>query len=317
MQTLMRKKCLFIALGLWLSGSTAVWAQGTGQQPAAPQTPAPSPIPPRDLEKFRKMEDSLVVTADSMYEAFLPDTRVGYSERFVRQLVRALKIPNSYLYPFDTLGKVVNIIYSDDNSFRMFNWGIEPNNISKRYYGAIQLPQEQLKLIGLNDYAEQVGKGAEDSILSGGKWFGALYYRIITHTVNGRKVHTLFGLNSSGPLSNRKVLDPLVIDDKGASFGAPIFGVVSRNFPDRRINRFVLEYKKDVQASMNWDAERQMIVFDKLVSQVNDPHRLYTYVPSGQYDGFDWENGTWTYLRDIIPIQILKDGEAPSEAPSK
>lgn len=270
-------------------------------------------ISPQDLEKFRKMEDSLVVTADSMFQALIPDTRVIYSERFAKQLVRTLKIPNSYSYQFDTLQKVINIIYSDDKTFRIFNWGIEPTKLTKRYYGAIQLQQPQLKLIGLNDYSEQVDKGLEDSIFTGGKWFGALYYRIMSHNINGRKVYTLFGLNSGGLLSNRKVLDPMYFDGKGVTFGMPIFGVSSKNFPKQRINRFVLEYKKEVSASMNWDAEKEIIVFDKLTSVTNDPSRKYTYVPSGHYDGFAWSNDMWNYQNNLVNAKILQDGEAPDE----
>jgi hypothetical protein len=270
-------------------------------------------ISAQDLEKFRKMEDSLVITADSMFQALIPDTRVIYSERFAKQLVRTLKIPNSYSYQFDTLQKVINIIYSDDKAFRIFNWGIEPTKLTKRYYGAIQLQQPQLKLIGLNDYSEQVDKGLEDSVFTGGKWFGALYYRIMSQNVNGRKVYTLFGLNSGGLLSNRKVLDPMYFDGKGVTFGMPIFGVSSKNFPKQRINRFVLEYKKEVSASMNWDAEKEIIVFDKLTSVTNDPTRKYTYVPSGHYDGFAWSNDMWNYQNNLVNAKILQDGEAPDE----
>lgn len=272
-------------------------------------------IAPQDLEKFHIMEDSLLRTADSMFDALIPDARIGYSERFAGQLVRTLKIPDSYYYPFDSLKKAVNILYSDDNAFRIFNWEITPSNVSKRYYGAIQFPSEKLKLFGLNDYSEELGKGAEDSILTNHKWMGALYYRIISHEVKGHKVYTLFGMNASSPVSNKKILDAMVITDKGITFGAPIFGIGSDNFPGQRINRFILEYKKGSQASLNWNEERQVIMFDKLVSQINDPHRKYTYVPSGQYDGLMWENDTWTYKRDLIPITILKDGEAPNEQP--
>ena len=259
------------------------------------------------------MEDSMVITSDSMYDAFIPDDHVIYSERFAKQLVHALKIPNSYLYPFDKLKDKINIIYSDDHTFRIFNWAVLPTPSSKRYYGAIQLPGEKLKLYGLRDYTEELGKGAEDSILTGGKWFGAIYYRIITNEVEGHRVHTLFGLNSSSTISNKKVLDPLVIDEHGVTFGAPIFGVVSENFPQQRINRFVLEYKKEVQVFMNWDMEKQVIVFDRLVSQMNDPHRKYTFVPSGEYDGFRWANEMWNYLRDLMPVRILQDGQQPAE----
>ena len=268
-------------------------------------------IAPQDMEKLHIMEDSMIVTCDSMYNAFIPDTRVGYSERLVRQMVKALKLPNSYYYPFDSLKQIINIIYADDNAFRIFNWSIDPSNVLKRYYGAIQLPSEKLKLYGLLDYTEEMGKGVEDSILTGGKWYGALYYRIMSHEVEGQKVYTLFGLNASSPVSNKKVLDVLTFGEHGVTFGAPIFGVVSENFPQQRINRFILEYKKVAQVSMNWDAEHQIIIFDKLVSQVNDVHRKYTYVPSGQYDGFRWANDMWNYLRDVIPVTILRDGEAP------
>lgn len=270
-------------------------------------------IEPQNLEKLQIMEDSLVRAADSMFHSYIPDARITFSERFAKQLVRALKIPNSYYYPFDSLKKLVNIISPDDNTFRIFNWEIAPSNILRRYYGAIQLPQENLKLFGLLDYSEQTGKGAEDSILTGGKWFGALYYRIMPVEVRGRTVYTLFGYNGTSTLTTRKVLDPMIIDERGVRFGAPIFGVASSNFPRQRINRFILEYKKGVQASLNWDSERGVIIFDKLVSLSNDPGRKYTYAPSGGYDGFRWVNETWSYLQDLIPVTILKEGQAPPE----
>lgn len=270
-------------------------------------------VSPENLEKLQIMEDSLVATSDSMYDAFIPDTRLQYSERFVRQLVRALKIPGSYYYPFDSLKKQINIMYPEDNAFRIFNWEITPSNITRRYYGAIQMPGEQLKLYGLLDYSEQIGKGAEDSILTGGKWFGALYYRIMLHEVQGQKVYTLFGKNCSAQLTDRKVLDPMTFDAHGVRFGAPIFGVASASNPRKRVNRFILEYKKNVQASMNWDSERNVIIFDRLVSLTNDPGRKYTFAPSGGYDGLRWVNETWTYLQDLIPITILKNGEAPPD----
>lgn len=274
-------------------------------------------ITPRDLEKLQIMEDSMLKTVDSMYEAFIPDTHIGYSERFIRQLVKTLKIPNSYQYPFDKLKEKISIISPDDGAFRIFNWSVDMSAIFRRYYGAIQMPQENLKLYGLSDYSEQLGKGAEDSILTGGKWFGALYYRIMTNEVEGRKVYTCFGFTAANALSNKKVLDPLIINDNSVTFGAPIFGIGSKNFAGQRINRFILEYKKGVQVGMNWDDEKKVIVFDDLTSQVNDPNRKYTYVPSGQYNAFMWLNDMWTVRTNIIPITELQDNQAPSEDDKK
>ena len=274
-------------------------------------------ITPHDMEKLQIMEDSMMVTVDSMYEAFLPDSHIGYSERFIRQLVKALKIPNSYMYPFNKLKEKINIIAPDDNAFRIFNWSIDKSEIFKRYYGAVQLPQEKLKLYGLIDYSDQLAKGGEDSVLTKGKWYGALYYRIMTNEVEGKQVYTLFGFSAASPVSNKKILDPLIITDSTITFGAPIFGIESKNFPKQRINRFILEYKKGVQVGLNWDNEKKVIIFDDLVSQLNDPARKYTYVPSGQYNGLRWYNEMWNYMMNIMPITELQDGQAPSEEEKK
>lgn len=261
------------------------------------------------------MEDSLVIAADSMYNAVFPEERLLRSERFARQLVRALKIENSWSYPFEKLRNKINILYPEDKAFRIFNWAVAPAEATRRYYGAIQLPASQLKLYGLVDHAADLGKGAADSVLSGGRWMGCLYYRIIDRTVEGRKIYTMFGLNASNAQSNRKLMDALEITTTGPVFGAQIFDVRSENIPSRRVNRFILEYKKDVNISMNWDNDLNAVMFDRLVSQTNDPSRKYTFVPSGQYDGFRWTGTMWKLQQDLIPILQLKDGEAPVGQP--
>jgi hypothetical protein len=271
----------------------------------------------QDAKQLKAVEDSLVVMTDSVYHAFLPDDRAIYNEKFVKQLVRVLKTPNSFDYGFDSLAQRINIIYPQDRSFRIFNWSVSTNDVTQRYYGAIQLPGEQLKLYGLVDCSSDLGRLAEDSVLKNGKWYGALYYKIIENKVEGESVYTLLGKNATSAISNKKVMDPLTITPTGPVFGASIFNVRSQSRPNDRINRFVIEYKKQVQASLNWDNEMRAIFFDKLVSDVNDPNRKYTYVPSGQYDGFRWVDGYWNYIQDLIPIDVLKDGDAPTPVPVK
>lgn len=289
-----RKFSLLICICLFSFGAKAQGLEGT------------------DLRVMQQLEDSLMLTADSMYSAFLADTRVSYSARFARQLVSALKIPNSWSYPFPKLSNRINITYPEDNAFRIFNWEIVPSEISRRYYGAIQLPSDgKLKLYGLVDHSQEIGKGLEDTILNANSWYGALYYRILVNEREGEKIYTLFGLNSGGRLSNKKVLDPMRMTEKGPVFGAPVFNVRSEAHPNERVNRFVLEFKKDVQVSMNWDKERSQIYFDNLVSQVNDPARKYTYVASGQIDGFRWTGESWSYMQNIVEIVPRQDGQAP------
>ena len=264
------------------------------------------------LAAIRRYEDSLIKTADSMYSAAMPENKQDYALAFIRQLKGALALPNSYTYGFDSLGKVINILPSPDGAFRIFNWAIAPTELTRRYYGAVQLPGEALKLYGLVDYSGELGKAAEDTVLTGGKWYGAMYYRIMPNASSG--TYTLFGLNSSSPISNKKVLDVLTLTPAGPRFGAPVFGI--RSTATRgRLSRFILEYKKDVQASMNWDERLNAIYFDRLMSPSGDEGRKYTFVPSGQYDGFRWTGSEWALVKDIVPVLNLKDGDLPIGGP--
>jgi hypothetical protein len=270
-------------------------------------------IPDEQIQVLKRTEDSLVAMSDSMMNAMIPDSREGYCEKFVRQLVRALKTTNSFSFPFEKLKTKINIITSEDNRFRIFNWYVLPDDIRPRYYGAIQMNNPKLKLIPLFDHTADLPKNYADSVLSNERWFGALYYRILENESEGEKIYTLFGLNATNIASNRKVLEPMKFTDKGVEFGASIFNIKGKG----NIQRFVLEYKKDVQVSLNWDADMKTIFFDRLVSSVNDTNRKYTFVPSSQYDGFRWEKGKWNLVQDLIPAQNLKDGQAPTPKPMK
>lgn len=269
------------------------------------------------FQKIAAVEDTLLGLADSMYTSFIPDERPIYTEKFVKTLITALKVAGSFEYPFDRLKEKINIMYPEDRNFRLFNWVIAISDVNLRYYGAVQLNSEQLKLYPLIDYTAQLGKGAEDSVLTNGKWYGALYYRIIRQEVDEEPIYTLFGKNGSSIISDKKVLDPMIVTPNGIVFGAPVFNVRSETNPNERIRRFIIEYKKGVQASMNWDKEMNAIFFDKLVSEQNDPNRKYTFVPSGQYDGFRWNGTSWDYMQDLIPIDVLQDGQAPVPTPIK
>ena len=189
--------------------------------------------------------------------------------------------------------------------------------MSKRYYGAIQMPSETLKLFPLVDYSAEAAKVESDTVLTGTKWYGSICYRIITHEYDGKPIYTLFGMNESSSISNKKIMDPMTLGPDGPVFGAPIFNLTSKTKPGELIRRFVLEYKKGVQVGLNWDPELNAVYFDKLVSQINDPNRKYTFVPSGEYDGFKWNDDKWVLVHDLISVQNLNNGEAPSPVPIK
>src|ERR1700748_2100836 len=61
--------------------------------------------------------------------------RKNANYKFIKTLVAALKTPNSFLYPFDSV-KSITITNSPDNRFRMLTWHIMNDDGSYRFYGA-------------------------------------------------------------------------------------------------------------------------------------------------------------------------------------
>jgi hypothetical protein len=296
-----KRRIKHVFLLLWMSFCVVFYNRASAQS-----------IKAENLALLHKMEDSLIKSADSMFFTPIPDFRTEYCEQFVKQLIRTLKIEDSYLYPFDSLQKSINIIYPADKSFRIFNWPIAFTDVRLRYYAAIQKNNPELKLIPLYDNSDLLGKTDEDKILGPREWIGGLIYNIITKKVDGETIYCLLGLNDGNPISSKKFIDPLRFTENSVEFGAPIFAIGSSKNPNQSVNRFILEYKKGVSITLNWDEEHNVILFDDIASQINDPNRKYTFIPTGQYNGLRWNKGQWKIVNNLIPILELKDGDAPN-----
>lgn len=268
--------------------------------------------------QLTKLEDSLLKMADSMVNAPIPDYKIDYCVRFTKHLREALAIPNSFNYPFARLATKIHILYSEDRTFRIFNWLIAPTSDLRRYYGVVQMDSEQPKYFPLMDASTELNVGVETMTLDNKHWYGNEIYRIMDQNVNGEKMYLLFGFNSNGLGSNKKMIDVLTINEDGISFGAPIFSL-----PDQvtgrmgKQNRIIFEYKKTAQIFLNYDVDRKMIVYNRIASEVTEPNRKNTYIPTGQMDGLRWENGMFQYVKDAVPILRLQDGQAPIDGVMK
>jgi hypothetical protein len=84
--------------------------------------------------------------------------------------------------------------------------------------------------------------------------------------------------------------------------------------PGKTQSRFWIEYKKNGNARMVYDDELNMIIYDHLISETNEPAKKFTYHPDGDYEGFKWVNGQWVHV-DKVFDQKLEDGQAPVAKP--
>ncbi|MBU3675903.1 MAG: hypothetical protein FGM54_01810 [Chitinophagaceae bacterium] len=290
-------------------------------QTAQAQTPAISANrivhnkPVASLSALQVLEDSLVYYADSMYASPMPESRMDGGYAFIRTMKAFLKTPGSFNYPCEKLNNKISITNAPDGEFRIYNWEVMRSDADARYYGVIQRKNGQI--LPLVDVSDQLQRGAEDSVLNNGRWFGCLYYNVIAQKLAGQTLYFLLGWNGNGINSERKVIDVLSYGaDNSAVFGAPVFNMIDRN-KRRDVNRYVLEYQRGSKVSMNWDEEMKQIILDHTESQIGDPAKRYTYVPDGSYDGIRWTGNKWVMAQNVIQIDVLESGKAPVEKPIK
>jgi lipid-A-disaccharide synthase-like uncharacterized protein len=164
-----------------------------------------------------------------------------------------------------------------------------------RYYGAIQMNTPQLLLFPLIDYAYDFSDAA-DSITNNRRWFGCIYYQVVQEG----KYYFLIGWSGNSLFSNKKVVDVLSFSAAGKPvFGAPVFAMNVKGRP-RNYSRFIMEYKKDAQASLHYDEATQMILLDHLTPlHAGDTADKSNYVPDGTYDGFTWKNKQWQFVDEV------------------
>lgn len=269
-------------------------------------------LTPAELKQFKLREDSLKGFGYEIVRGKDAAVRFRSDSNFTRILVRALIQDKSFQFPFDSL-KTISKVYSPDSSFRIFTWQVVRDDDYCRQKGFIQLrhPKGREKFIPLRD-ADQFIANDVDTVANNMWWIGAVYYRILEKEHNGRKYYTLFGYDENDARTTKKWLDIMWFDDNGTPmFGIPAaFSYAKDSVPKPALNRFLLEYKKDGRARVQYDEELDMIIFDHLISETNEPGKRYTLIPDGDYEGFKWTNGQWLHIDKVFDFK-LKDGEAP------
>ncbi len=269
-----------------------------------------------DLAHLHTIEDTLAPYANQMIFDSFAENRFWADSVFTRTLVRALKTPYSFYYPFDS-AITVSIQYAPDSSFRVFTWELERDEAYFRQHGAIQMntADGSLKLFPLIDKSD-VAENPTDTVRDNLSWIGALYYGMVMKEYKGKKYYTLLGFDDNDFVSTKKWIDVLTFDNKGRpQFGGRFFDYVEDSIkPAQPAYRFCLEYKKDAKARMMYDPEMDMIIFDHLISESNEVSKKFTLIPDGDYEGFKWTNGKWVHIEKVFN-QKLQNGQFPMPEP--
>ncbi|MCO6477980.1 MAG: hypothetical protein J5I94_15215 [Phaeodactylibacter sp.] len=259
-----------------------------------------------DMAFLKEMEDTLSLLAYAVINDSLPEHRFGACREMIPKLVKALKVENSFRYPFERL-KSVSIQYPQDSSFRIFTWQLYVDKEDYRYYGAIQMNTPELQLFPLIDRSFQV-ENPEEAALSPEEWYGSVYYNLLDVDGPQGKYYLLFGFDGYSFFRKRKVIDVLSFQEGKPVFGAPAF-VHEGN---QRKFRVVRQYSAEVSTRCNYDEMLELIIFDHLIT-LNGPHgEGPVNYPDGSYEAYRLEKGLWRHIEKVFD-QV--SDEAPRPAP--
>jgi len=263
------------------------------------------------IKQLQIYEDSLKDLGNKFINEEEELDRKNANYTFIKTLVSALKVPNSFLYPFDSL-KSVTIINSPDNRFRIISWPVVNQDGSYRFYGTIQINTGgNLQMYPLNDDTFEI-KHPEDTVADNLKWVGAEYYRIVP-VYTPKLYYVLLGWKGNNINSTKKVIEVLSFKDNKPVLGMPVF---DGNGKTR--DRIVFEYTRQASMLLRYVPEQDLIVFDHLSPP--DPklkNQKDTYGPDLTYDGYKLKNGHWVYVDNLDMRNVPDNHDADYIDPKK
>ncbi|MFC3559126.1 hypothetical protein [Pedobacter jamesrossensis] len=256
--------------------------------------------------KLDVFQDSLNKISNTVYNAQSDEAKLSENGKFVKKLVEALKEPNSFSYPFDSL-KTVSVIKSPDQLFRTLSWYVQLENGTYRYYGAIQMNNKSgLKLFPLIDQTDNIAD--PNIITTNQKWFGARYYEIIPVVSSARlPYYVLLGWKGNTLETTKKVIEILSFDKDNANFGMPVFD--GKELKGK--NRIIFEYNKQNAMVLKTDKNAGLIVFDHL--SPFDPEMVGKF----QFYGSDGDTDAFKIIGGKLKLQenvVLKNEANSSDA---
>ncbi|MCD8528411.1 MAG: hypothetical protein LRY27_00140 [Chitinophagales bacterium] len=197
----------------------------------------------KEIIKFSSAESELKKYTDVFKYDTLPfEQKVEAIHNFIPRFVAILKEKNSFAYPFDSLTNIMKVT-APDQTFKIYTWQLKEPLGTHKYYGAIQLNTNPLKLIPLFDYSDTMIVHPQE-ILQSNNWYGCVYYNILQNNVNSKNYYTLFGYDDADFVSDRKILEILSFDDNSNPvFGAPLIHILdTAQAKDLTLNRMFLEF---------------------------------------------------------------------------
>ena len=243
--------------------------------------------------------------------------RADSNALFLAMMQKALALPNSFDYPFDSL-YTIGRVESPDKQFRIINWNMPKSDGTQQYFGFIQSLDQRTKkymLLQLIDKSSEI-TNPQTATYTADKWLGMLYYKIIAEKADGKMTYTLLAWQGYNKLITRKIIDYVSFSNSGVpSFGKSVFTKLPPEYKGSP-KRIIFQYAQSSVMVLKYDPKKKAIFFDKLGPTEPDLAGQYQYYgPSFQIDGLEFKNGLWEYVvnEDARNPASSKDNQYRSE----
>lgn len=253
-----------------------------------------------DVTYFADAEKQIMAVAAQLSASRYNDAEQDTLAKQIGKLLgTALNHSNSFKYSFDSLQTDICKVVSPDGRLRIFTWFAVGDAGNYHYYGYLQYNDKQaqkVRLFELNDNGSNV-ENYDNLTLTPQNWRGMLYYGIVEKKYQGDVIYTLLGWDGCGLYTTKKIIEPLIFNEKGQ----PRFGKSMIKVGRKKTKRLVFEFNKRATMMIQYDDALDLIVLDHLaVMGTQDTDNPMFYGPDMSYDALKFEDGNWFYQANIV-----------------
>ncbi|MFN8258719.1 MAG: hypothetical protein U0W24_23725 [Bacteroidales bacterium] len=240
-------------------------------------------------------QDSLLNLFTKLVAEKDDSTKLEINKQIIGRFEETLKNPESFSFSFDKL-KNISRLKSQDGLVQIINWNIEFTNGEFLYFGFVQHlnNKKQVKLYTLTDQSQNISNPLT-SVLSEKKWYGALYYKILTNSWKKNTYYTLLGWDGNTIFTNKKLIEIMSFEGEKLVFGPPII-----KMENTVQNRLIFEYAEQAKMMVRYDEKLDLVVWDHLApSQPNFKNQYMYYGPDLSQDGMKFKDGYWNFKANL------------------
>ena len=255
-------------------------------------------------QTLEDQERELLIKLDALRNATSNSDKKLANQAFKTLLEETIQMKGAFEYPFNTL-TTLGSIKSPDNKLRLFNWNVEQDDMTQKYYCYTLHFDDRKKEWQMNELIDNsiMLPARPTEVLEANEWYGALYYRIIPIKKGSKTLYTVLGWDGNTTLSTIKLMDVLYFNGSNPKLGSPIFKTEEGTF-----KRLFFEHSKKATMYLNYEEDRDRIIMYHLSPETPSMKGIYSfYVPDLSYDAFELEKGKWYLKEDVIGVNNAEE----------